>query len=368
MNKRFLSVLALSVAALLAGCGGGSNRATISLSWAVTVNGLPVSCAQVGATQIIVTATRGGVSSDIPFDCARGVGEFHLRAGIYTFDIRMVDSAGTILGSVSVAQDVFAGTLVVLGPFDFRISGGTVRLSWSLNVNGAPGTCAQVGASEIVVIAMRGGTRTDVFFDCTPSGAGEFPTLAGLYSFEIQLIDVAGNRLNSVPVIITRDVFAGDIVNLGNFEFDFNLSYSATFTVQMGDNTVTGNCTASNPGGGAGVAVEEIRVSTGGACIPMTLSGILSETNQPTTGQTCSLIVCQPETVVHVLEGLTPGNYQIQVFGYKGAIGPTPVGPCYLSTIRSFTITSGNVNLGTIVAPYDLAAPSECDATKPQGA
>jgi hypothetical protein len=246
----------------------------------------------------------------------------------------------------------------------------TVRLSWTITVNDAPGTCGSVGATDIRVIANEGGSRTTVDFNCTSSGSGEFDIDEGLYDFEIQLIDVAGTRLNTVPILMTRDIFAGDIINLGNFDFDFLLQFRASFSVHMGSAEVTGgNCNGTNPNNGAGVALEEIRIAGGGACLAFPMSGVINESNVPFTGGTCQQLVCQPNNIVHTIENLPPGNYQVQVLGYKGATSGTPRA-CYYSLATPFTITNKDENLGQIFAPFDPLPADEvfCNATKPEGA
>jgi hypothetical protein len=247
----------------------------------------------------------------------------------------------------------------------------TVRLSWTILVNGAAGSCASVGATDIRVIATRGGSRTVVDFNCTTTGSGEFDIDEGLYTIEVQLIDSAQNQLNSVDIIMTHDLFAGDVVNLGNFDFSFTLSFRASFRVHMGSAAVTGgNCSPTNPGNGAGVALEEVRIAQGAACLgSFDMTGVIDENNRPFTARSCQQIVCQPNSIVHTVEDLLPGNYQIQILGYKGATSGTPRA-CYYSLAMPFTITNGDVNLGEIFAPFNPLPADDvfCNATKPEGA
>jgi hypothetical protein len=244
----------------------------------------------------------------------------------------------------------------------------TVRLSWAITVNGGVGTCSSVGATTVRVIAIRGGGTATIDFPCS-SLNGEFDIREGLYDIEVQLLDQTGLRLNSVPVVLTRDLFADDLVNLGLFEFSFVLNFNASFRVHMGSAEVTGGNCNSTISNGAGVALEEIRIASGSQCLAYTLSGVINENDQPIVTDTCSQLICQPNSVIHTVEGLSPGSYQIQVIGYKGATGATPHA-CYYSLATPFSITNADTNLGEIFAPFDPLPADDvfCNATKPEGA
>jgi len=106
---------------------------------------------------------------------------------------------------------------------DATDSDATVRVGWSLVVNDAPGSCASVGATDIRVIASKGSADTIVDFACQTSGSGEFDIDEGVYTIEVQLIDATGNQLNSVDIVSTQDLVAGDVLDLGIFVFAFIL-------------------------------------------------------------------------------------------------------------------------------------------------
>jgi hypothetical protein len=129
-----------------------------------------------------------------------------------------------------------------------------------------------------------------------------------------------------------------------------------------------GNCYPTNPNNGAGVALQEIRITSGSQCMAYSITGITDMNNAQTTAQTCQRFLCQLQTTVHTVNGLADGNYLIQVLGYKGATSAQNAPLCYISDAMPFAVSGGNtVNIGQIFAPFDDSMDPQnlCNATKP---
>lgn len=248
-------------------------------------------------------------------------------------------------------------------------SDGTIAVSWAVTVDGAASTCASVGAASVEIVTRRssGKEYTDLF-NCT-AGSGNVRVPEGTYTLFAYLLDANENRLTDgpgAPVIVEED----KTTQVGVIEFAFTFG-SVSFRVHMGSSAVTGgNCSPTNPNLGAGVALEEIRVTSGTQCMAFSITGVTNDNNQPVTEATCDPFICQLETTVHTVSGLPDGQYVLQVLGYKGATSGTNAPLCYISNQMSFTITGSNhPNLQTIFAPFDDSQDTQglCNATKPQG-
>jgi hypothetical protein len=126
-----------------------------------------------------------------------------------------------LIGS-GTSRGTFAGAAIVIrygGTVNEGSNDATVRLSWDIVVNGAPGTCDEVGASHIRVL-LSGVDTTEVEFDCDQKSA-EFVINAGNYAAEIELVDTAGVILG--VAVRTFEVFIGYVFDLGHYEFAFQL-------------------------------------------------------------------------------------------------------------------------------------------------
>lgn len=99
----------------------GSNDATVRLSWAIILNGEPGTCEVVGASHVRVLLHGLGTTTAVEFACDQQAAEFIIDAGTYTFEVELVDAAGTVLGLVPVfsSVDVFIGQTYDLGNFQF---------------------------------------------------------------------------------------------------------------------------------------------------------------------------------------------------------------------------------------------------------
>lgn len=258
------------------------------------------------------------------------------------------------------------GTMALVGGCVVEDDEGQFSLTWSITVDGLAGSCAEVGASKVEVIATHSsGDGFSDTFNCTDMAGRTDPLPTGNYTVVVKLLDAGNHQLNSVDIVLNESVFNNENRNIGNFVFAFQFA-KASFRVQMGQGANTANCVEN---GGAGVVLEEIRLSDAAAtmCLPFDITGVTNENDQQVTHQTCTKFLCQFRNTLHTIHGLPNGNYLIQVLGYKGATGATPY-VCYTSQSTPFTINGNDVTLGTggvIVAPF-TSTDARCNATKPE--
>ena len=122
-------------------------------------------------------------------------------------------SSGAFAGAAIGAQ--YHGTLTTGG-----VSNATVLLSWEIvDSNGAPLTCADVGASHVRVV-LSGTAASEVDLDCDQM-SGQFDVTAGDYTTQIEFVDSAGNVLASTPVVGPYEFLIGYSYDLGHYVFQF---------------------------------------------------------------------------------------------------------------------------------------------------
>lgn len=131
-----------------------------------------------------------------------GIGQFSGLIGGGT-------NSGTFAGAAIVAR--YGGTL------DPGHGVGQARLAWNLQLNGAPTTCAYVGAAAVRVNVI-GTTSTQLEFGCD-EGAAEFPAEAGVDTFHVALVDAAGQTLGETA--FASQIFAGFTTDIGTVVFSF---------------------------------------------------------------------------------------------------------------------------------------------------
>ena len=227
---------------------------------------------------------------------------------------------------------------------------GSILVSWTITANNQASNCAAVGASTVRVIVREGGTvLADPSFACSAGGA-ELVIAPGTYSVQMDIFDGGGTMLNLVPFNMSATVRAGATTNLGNAEFAFTLNFDKSFRVQWG--STNESCST------AGIAQEEIRISTGNQCLDVDL--LVGSSNQAT----CVRYVCAEGNVLRTLQDMPPNNYLVQVIGWKGATSATPHA-CYYSDAVACTQASCPA---TITAIFDPLPADEqfCNATKPE--
>lgn len=85
---------------------------------------------------------------------------------------------------------------------DANVPRGTMSLTWTITQGGEDATCADVGATNVVIsfINPDEGAGMNDFSNCS---AGEFTTYAinpGTYNVDIDLVDTSANSLLDAPI------------------------------------------------------------------------------------------------------------------------------------------------------------------------
>ena len=85
---------------------------------------------------------------------------------------------------------------------DARVPRGTMSLTWQVTQGGNPATCADVGASNVVISFIKPdeGAGMNDFANCS---AGEITTIEinpGVYDVDIDLVDASANSLLDAPI------------------------------------------------------------------------------------------------------------------------------------------------------------------------
>ena len=146
--------------------------------------------------------------------------------GLITLGFSGLEPGILYLGSIAYTTDFFgdelaAPTIVIVDTREGARDTATVRLGWDVIVNGTPASCDTVGARHVRVLARDsffGTTETE--FECEQM-SGAFEVHVAPYSFEIQLLDTAGQRLHD-PIVVPRNVPSLEAVDLGRFVFWFD--------------------------------------------------------------------------------------------------------------------------------------------------
>jgi hypothetical protein len=104
----------------------------------------------------------------------------------------------------------------------FVADSGDLHASWSITQGAVAGTCAAIGGDTVEIFATRrtGDRIYQELFDCVDRAATITDVRPGPYDVEVTLYDAFGNALSqpfSIPVTVRSD----EVVELGNFEFNF---------------------------------------------------------------------------------------------------------------------------------------------------
>ena len=119
---RFHYAALILLVALGAACGGDDDpppdanltpdanapRGTLSISWTITDGGNPASCADVGASQVVIEFIRVGEGAGAPdsFNCTAGEGTtIETAVGTYDVDVDLVDASLQTLLDAKVMQN-----------------------------------------------------------------------------------------------------------------------------------------------------------------------------------------------------------------------------------------------------------------------
>lgn len=263
--------------------------------------------------------------------------------------------------------------------------GGQFEVRWALLAGSTPTTCEAVGADYVASLATLNETGEgfeDLFHNCSAGTGTTFSMPLGTYTVDVSIWDdvnmdttaSGGDIINAADDIQMnlQDVVYnssldvdGDTVQLPVTTYVFapqtaNIDFSVDFGAAGGT-----NCTSP-----PGVVQMDIQLydAGGSQCLSVTLSGITDAGGAPTTDTLCDTTypLCEETNVIMTLDNLDPGDYELEIWGLKGAVGPD-LYPCYSSGPIAFTVLPGtDDDLGAIAAPFDESMfPVECNATKP---
>jgi hypothetical protein len=266
---------------------------------------------------------------------------------------------------LALAAIACAGLTQATGCIFVSDDDGGAQFGYSWTVSGG---CAL--GDYVSFVATGPGTPFDDIYDCVDGQRTSPEMPLGSYTISGSLVndnatfsDMSDDFTVDGPINVAEDLLVeGEIVDLPVFAFaggpppisnvDFGVDYGAA----GGE-----NCTETMVGG-SGVVQQEIRLyDTGGAqCLAVTIT-----TNDPTAPDpfdTCTNALCYENTITQTLTDLPDGTYDIEVIGYKGAVG-ADVYPCYFGG-ATFQAPTGDI--GNVVAMFDSSMAPECDATKPR--
>ena len=163
MKKAFLSVLALATLQL-AGCVSEDDDGTIRVSWTITANGQPSTCAAVGAATVRTIVREGSVVlADPSFDCTAGGAELVIAPGSYSVQMDIFDTGGTQLNLLpfNMTATVRAGATTNLGNAEFAFTlnfDKTFTVRWGSTNE----TCSSAGIVQEEIRISTGGQCLDV--------------------------------------------------------------------------------------------------------------------------------------------------------------------------------------------------------------
>lgn len=205
----FWFVGTMSVSALTPCCGGsdaahdagealqvGSVRVTWTFS---TTEGAPVTCADVGISEAVVSvggrpvSVRCGSPEEVLFE--------QLLAQSYPVIVRLMNGAAIIDERLQVVEVLGGDRSEAVFAFEFDVAEqttGTLDLRWTINGKSPSTACSEEGATIVRIIGRLGSPQEfDVNFDCTTAFA-DIPLLtAGLYEVLLRLESSDGASIAS---------------------------------------------------------------------------------------------------------------------------------------------------------------------------
>jgi len=186
--------------------------------------------------QVVSDPTPGADGDEIvdKFNCGDGVHDTApLPADVYDVWVELRDpNDETILlaeSDVQVGVALGGGDIVDLD-FEFPIDHGVFTLRWTVEENGAPSSCGNVGATEVSLLSTLvgdAGTSFDDLFTCEDSGGESGFTPLGTYTLVTTLLDGGADPgpEDDIPLAMSqaREVtldYGNEIEDLGSFVFD----------------------------------------------------------------------------------------------------------------------------------------------------
>lgn len=197
--------------------------------------------------------------------------------------------------------------------------GGTVSLTWSIDDEGAPLTCQQVGASIISLAIVPNDQpfgMTDVL-TCAPGMGTSRVVPPGLYDVTVSLggVEVDPVRFDDIEVV------SGGDTPLGDAAFEVNAEGGFTFRIAAGGQ---GNCTTPAQGG-AGITAIQLELATlAGECVPVTFD-IAAGATLPASTYTTDCATPAPHACIAQDQQITvaptipSGTYRMAITGFIDA-------------------------------------------------
>jgi hypothetical protein len=205
-----------------------SGPGAVAASWQITLDGSAATCADLGATtfEIEIDPDGGGAPIVDTAGCSAGsLTVSAVGAGGYGVKARLRDKNGDPLAHVTVAGvTVPSGGTKDLGTqvFDVPVASGRIGLTWTLYGQGAPVSCADVGAVTVVVdaTAATSKTTTSDAYDCTLHiGTTEY-LADDDYTVVVRLLDANGAELTHTDVAGSVPVVTDWLTDIGDVELD----------------------------------------------------------------------------------------------------------------------------------------------------
>jgi hypothetical protein len=182
LGRLSVTMVALT-AAMTAGCGDDSadpdastidaqaQVGTITATWTLTSAGGEISCADVGASTVRVTALpiAGGFAAVDALACTGGSGTTRLLdIGTYNVTLELLGAGAVVLGSATFGDvEVTAGNDTDVGPAAFEVvASGNLAFTVSPGASGCDGS----GITSVRFALRRAGSCVDTSFDVGGTG------------------------------------------------------------------------------------------------------------------------------------------------------------------------------------------------------
>ena len=212
---------------------------------------------------------------------------------------------------------------------------GTFTVAWTLADDGTPVSCADAGASSVVIGVRLSDSPTGAnqVFSCNSGQGTSQPLAPGDYDLTYSLRG-AGGTIATVPVSLEVPILAGQNTTLDPqvFPIDAQGQFALDLTAMP-----TGNCTAPAQGG-AGLTAMTLTLTRSGTCQPVTYT-VPAGATQPAGSYALDCMTqvrygCV-ETDQHVTSSVLPsGEYVLSVVGDVGAT------PCWTGN-RTVRVPTG---------------------------
>ena len=220
--------------------------------------------------------------------------------------------------------------------FDGPPAAGTISLSWTIDDDGTPLTCSQIGASvvSLTIIPVDQPFGTTDAISCSAGMGTSRPLPPGEYHVTAALGGITAEAVEFRDVVIDP----GADTPLGTAAFQVDAVGGFQFQIVAGGQ---GNCTPPAQGG-AGIEAMELGLETiGGTCVPVTFD-IAAGATQPagTFSSTCPPAGQAPciaqDQDVSVAPTVPSGSYRLTIVGRIGGE------PCWARTSQ-FEVPAGAV-------------------------